>query len=112
MIKKLGIIKLPPPFWMQDPKINPPAEQLFWAALLLKDRSRIDQALSVLSIEQEEKIVKKGTEFSQNIDHRARELVSEFLEFFKDTQVRKQYEEDLCNLVPEWLTCNREEVNE
>jgi len=39
MTKKMGVIKLPPPFWMQDPKINPRADHLFWAALLLKTGS-------------------------------------------------------------------------
>ena len=31
LTKKLGIVKLPPAFWMSDPKINPRTDHLFWA---------------------------------------------------------------------------------
>ncbi len=51
MTKKLGIINLPPPFWMSDPKINPKSEHLLWAALLLGDPNRYELAKTVLSIE-------------------------------------------------------------
>jgi len=55
MTKKLGVIKLPPAFWMQDPKINPRSDHLLQAALLLGDRERCDLALSVLVVESTEK---------------------------------------------------------
>lgn len=112
LTKKLGVIKLPPHFWVQDPKINPRAEQLFWVALVLKDRGRIDLALSVLSIELEQKISRKENEYKATIDDKAKELILELLDQFTDKDVRKKFEQDLCDLVPEWLTCEMEEDNE
>ena len=55
MTKKMGIVRLPPAFWPADPKINPRADHLFWASLLLLDRQRIDLALAVLAAEQAER---------------------------------------------------------
>ena len=54
MTKKLGVVKLPPAFWIQDPKINPRADHLLQAALLLGDRERCDMAVSVLAVENAE----------------------------------------------------------
>lgn len=51
MTKKIGVVKLPPAFWMQDSKINPRADHLLQAALLLGDRERCDLAVSVLALE-------------------------------------------------------------
>lgn len=54
MTKKLGVVKLPPAFWMQDPKINPRTDHLLWVALLLNDASRLGLAFSALAVEHEE----------------------------------------------------------
>ena len=54
MTKKLAVIKLPPSFWMQDPKINPRADHLLWAALLLDDPERAALAFSAMAVEHEE----------------------------------------------------------
>lgn len=51
MTKKLGVVKLPSCFWMADPKINPRADHLLWAALLLKSRDCVDLAVSALAAE-------------------------------------------------------------
>ena len=51
LIKKLGVVKTPPSFWVADPKINPPGDQLFWIALLLADEGRLEAAVSILAIE-------------------------------------------------------------
>jgi hypothetical protein len=53
MTKKLAVIKLPPAFWMQDPKINPRADHLYWTALLLGDPERAALAVSALAVEHE-----------------------------------------------------------
>lgn len=57
--KKLGVVKLPPSFWMQDPKINPRVDHLLWAALLLGDPERVALAFSVLAVEHEEQQKKR-----------------------------------------------------
>ena len=51
MTKKLGVVKLPPSFWMQDPKINPRADHLLQIALLLGDAERCGLAVSALAVE-------------------------------------------------------------
>jgi hypothetical protein len=103
LTKKLGIVKLPPAFWMQDPKINPRSDHLFWAALLLKDRNRIDMALSVIAVELAEAISLKGDECRQRVENKAYELVEELLEQFSDVDVRQQFKQELHELVPEWF---------
>jgi len=65
MTKKLGVIKLPPAFWMQDTKINPRADHLLQVALLLGDRERCDMAVSVLAVETAEQ--KNGQALDQVI---------------------------------------------
>jgi len=54
MTKKMGVVTLPPAFWMQDPKINPRTDHLLWAALLLGDQDRVALAFSALAVEHDE----------------------------------------------------------
>lgn len=56
LTKKMGVLRLPPAFWPLDPKINPRTEHQLWAALLLGDRERIDQALALLATEKTQRI--------------------------------------------------------
>lgn len=108
MIKKLGVIKLPPAFWVRDPKINPRSDHLFWAALLLNDRARIDMALSVLAVELAE-MPGNGEEKSRNLaDERARELVRGLLELMPGRDARESFALKLGRLAPEWLNPIRE----
>ena len=65
MTKKIGVVKLPPAFWMQDSKINPRADHLLQAALLLGDRERCDLAVSVLAVEIAEQ--KTGQTLKQSV---------------------------------------------
>jgi hypothetical protein len=51
MTKKIGVVRLPPAFWMQDTKINPRADHLLQVAMLLGDRERCDLVVSVLAVE-------------------------------------------------------------
>lgn len=68
MTKKLGVVKLPPSFWMQDSKINPRADHLLWAALLLDDAERVALAFSVLAVEHEEQQQKRPPEEREPVD--------------------------------------------
>ncbi|GEM_PF-1129022 len=51
LTKKLAVVRLPPAFWVRDPKINPRADHLLWAALLLGDREGVALVSSVLALE-------------------------------------------------------------
>ena len=51
MTKKLGVLSLPQSFWPGDPKINPRAEQLLWAALYLEDQERLALAFGAFVAE-------------------------------------------------------------
>lgn len=100
--KKLGIIKLPRAFWMGDPKINPRSDHLFWAALLLKDRERIDLALSIIALEQAETASPERDECRRSPSRIAGELVEELLDRFPAGDVRHRFEQELRQLVPDW----------
>ena len=103
MTKKLGILKLPPAYWMQDPKINPRTEDLFWASLLLKDRERIDLALFVMSAEQAASSRGGREGYRLETDEHAQKLVEELLLQFSDIEIRNQLRQDLSIIVPEML---------
>lgn len=79
MTKKLGVVKLPSTFWVQDPKINPRADHLLWAALLLEDAQRVALACSVLAVEHEEQQKRSNPgermPFSQAVDGYLRQLL-------------------------------------
>lgn len=103
MTKKMGVIKLPPPFWMQDPKINPRADHLFWAALLLKDRERIEMAQSVLAEELQEKTCRKSENRGECIQREMNKLIEEFLQQLPDNSFKQEFILDLKTIVPELM---------
>jgi len=103
LTKKLGIVKLPPAFWMRDPKINPPSAHLFWAALLLKDRHRIDMALSVIAVELAENSSLGAVECGRKVEEEAKELVRELLDRFPDQDIRQRFAAELKEIVAEWV---------
>jgi hypothetical protein len=55
LIKKMGVIQTPRAFWPADEKINPPAKQLLWAAILLHDKENFRIVEAIISKELEEK---------------------------------------------------------
>lgn len=101
MVKKLGVIKLPPPFWMQDPKINPRADHLFWAALLLKDPGRIGMAMSIVTEELQEKNYRKSLQKDDCITSEIRKMIEELLQQFSDPEVRKKFIQELRKVAPD-----------
>ena len=101
MIKKMGVVLLPPAFWTEDPKINPRVEHLFWASLLLLDRERMDLALAVLATEQAEHV--RSMALPQELPGQARDLVRRLLEQIGDERLRESLRRELQQAVPEWL---------
>lgn len=84
MTKKLAVIKLPPSFWMQDPKINPRADHLLWAALLLDDRERAALALSAMAVEHEERQKKKSIHDTINLTETLEESLHNLLQLIPE----------------------------
>lgn len=109
LIKKLAVIKLPPAFRMQDPKINPQADHLLWAALLLKDRERIDTALSVLALELTEATPGNKKKDRGKTAEQIRKLVNGLLEQIPDASCRRRFAGELAKVIPEWLSSSVEE---
>ncbi len=62
VVKKLGILKLPYPFWQSDQKINPAAAHLLWAAILLEDREKFHLVEDIIGLEEAEKARAGGRE--------------------------------------------------
>jgi hypothetical protein len=51
LVKKSGILQQPRPCWSNDPKINPEARHLLWAAVIIEDVEAIGLAAGLLSLE-------------------------------------------------------------
>lgn len=54
LVKKLAVLRQPYHCRTGDPKINPPATHLLWAAIILGDRDRYDLAAHILVAESED----------------------------------------------------------
>lgn len=102
MTKKMGIVRLPPALWPGDPKINPRADHLFWASLLLRDRQRIDLALAVLAAEQAERL-RSASADQEGLAGEARKLLQRLFAQIGDAQLREAFRGELARTVPEWL---------
>ena len=48
LIKKQGVLQQPPACWSNDPKINPDATQLLWAAALIGHEDEIHAAAGIM----------------------------------------------------------------
>lgn len=51
LIKKEAILRLPKSFQVSDPKMNPRADHMIWAAVILEDRNLFDITASILLTE-------------------------------------------------------------
>lgn len=101
--KKLGVVRLPASFWMDDPKINPRSDHLFWAALLTQDRQRIDLALAVLAAELNETNQAAGGELQKEMTATARGLVVRLFELIGNGEVRRETGKKLERIIPELI---------
>ena len=83
LVKKMGVIKTPYPFWPADRKINPPAKELLWAAILLDDKENFMLVEAVISSELEEKQKAKGQhENFSALSGKVKQLVQEYIREF------------------------------
>lgn len=88
LVKKIGVIRTPYPFWPTDTKINPSAKHLLWAAVLLDDQENFRMVEAIISSELEEKQKAKGQTYSNH------DLAS------KTAQLLHTYIHDLIELAP------------
>ena len=75
IIKKLGVIKQPYLFWPPDPKQNPPATHILWAALILGDSENVDLAADILMQEHHERMAAKAGGKSKGQDLLERQVI-------------------------------------
>ena len=96
MTKKLGVVRLPPAFWMSDPKINPNTNHLVWASFVLGDRQRCDLALSALAVEEQ---VRRATDF--DLDDALHRLLAELLALVPDTALGQRLLANVVRMYPD-----------
>jgi hypothetical protein len=83
MVKKLGVIRTPYSFWPADRKINPPAKELLWAAILLDDLENFRVVEAVITSELEEKQKTKGfPEDLYSLAGKTNQLIHEYIREF------------------------------
>lgn len=83
LVKKLGVIRIPYSFWPADKKINPPAKQLLWAAILLHDKENLKVVEAIISTEVGEKQrTTAQPESVQALDARTQEILQAYLHEF------------------------------
>lgn len=90
MIKKEAVLALPPPFRVSDPKINPNAKHMIWAAILLEDSELFAITTSIFITElssQHRQYTKQ--DHQQHIDN----IISELPEVPQNSSIQKQVAE-------------------
>jgi hypothetical protein len=105
LIKKIGVIKTPYSFWPADSKINPPAKQLLWAAILLHDQENFKIVEAIISSELEEKQRTKGQQYSiqaltVNVQQLMKVYIKEFVELAPNETFKKNLKLKTAELFP------------
>ena len=112
LVKKMGVIKTPYSFWPADPKINPPAKQLLWAAILLHDEENFRVVEAIISSEVEEKLRAKGQKDSlpvlaAKIQQILQSYIHEFVELGQSESFRENLKRTAAELLPDQQDSNR-----
>lgn len=106
LVKKMAVIRTPYSLWPGDPKINPPAKQLLWAAILLQDQENFYVVAAIISAELEEKLRAKGqtgnqhdraAQFQQLLD----DYLQEFIGLGPEGNFREMLNQKVHELFPE-----------
>ena len=96
LVKKMGIIRTPYSLWPADPKINPPAKQLLWAAILLQDKENYSVVEAIISAEIEEKQRAKGQpENMHALGNTVRQLLQIYIDEFIELGPTEMFKENL-----------------
>ncbi len=111
LVKKMGVIRTPYSFWPADPKINPPAKQLLWAAILLHDEENLKVVEAIISSEVEEKLRAKGQKDSHpvlaaKIQQLLQSYIHEFVELGPDETFRENLRRTAAELFPDQQDSN------
>ena len=80
LTKKLGIIKQPYLLWSGDPKMNPPAQHILWAAIIAEDLEGIALATDILVQEEYEKQTAKSGSQQVNRETLVQSAIQELLD--------------------------------
>jgi hypothetical protein len=105
LVKKMGVIRTPYSFWPADPKINPPAKQLLWAAILLHDKENYRVVEAIIATEVEEKLRAKGQadsipSLAAKIQQLLQAYIHEFIELGPDETFRENLRHRVEELFP------------
>ena len=98
LVKKMGVIRTPQALWPADTKINPPAKQLLWAAILLQDHENFRMVEAVISSELEEKqrargMPAGGSDPAAQVRQLLQDYIDEFIELAPDRSFRKKLQQ-------------------
>jgi len=102
LVKKIGVIRTPYSFWPADTKINPPAKQLLWAAILLHDMENFRVVEAIISTELEEKNRAKGqSESIHALNVNVQQLLQNYIHEFIELAPNESFKETLRNIAKE-----------
>jgi len=102
LVKKMGVIRTPYSFWPADTKINPPAKQLLWATILLKDTENCKIVEAIISAELEEQQRAKGLSTNmQTLATKVLKLVQSYILEFIELAPHKPFRDKLQLLTTE-----------
>lgn len=99
LVKKMGVIRTPCSFWPADTKINPPAKQLLWAAILLQDKENFKMVEAIITTELEEKQRARGLpESMATLAAKVRQLLQDYMDEFMELAPDETFRNDLQKL--------------